>query len=259
MRASTVGQGTTIKTDFNPANDTLKASDIPAPVAAAWDAFQRTKVPHPDATPVVTTLIEPPLPRSCSTPGTLALPTLVFSPQATACPVFGSTTPIDGRYERTNVASQPVTLPPNEEICGIQISAQMQTFEAQDVFYLTLEERVIATSKIEPTYLSNNLSSLSEPVYRYAFADLKGKDASSGISTPAPYCYNAMGCDLPAPLVPEAIDFQSSVQKEAFPDFFNSPLPPNTFHIKLHLLGDDDSLDCTHSGLEVKVHLQVAR
>lgn len=168
---------------------------------------------------------------------------------------------MQARYEQ----SQGLNLPANAVICDIEMSTQLQRFRYDDVFFLTFNDRVLATNnktalieRVQPETTLTLSDSTKVPLYKYDWLSLRGAAFENKADD---YCIgseqNKAYCTWP-------ISEQSgSILFEFHPELLvNLGVKANAQDSRFGFIvtGDNDpSKDCAHERLEFSIKVKYYR
>ncbi|RYZ80392.1 MAG: hypothetical protein EOP06_25415 [Proteobacteria bacterium] len=166
---------------------------------------------------------------------------------------------LQARYDQ----NQNLMLPPNAVLCGVELKSDVQKFKYDDVFFLTFNDRVIA-SNLKRSVVMNSVDSIGLtngsriPVYSYDWLKVRGSSFEGVNNKADDYCVGSeqgqSSCKWP--LSQKAGDIQFSFNPEILIHLgLKSPALDQKFGFTI--TGDNDpNDDCYHEALSFKMKVK---
>lgn len=154
-----------------------------------------------------------------------------------------------GHLQATKSQSQMIDLDRDSILCSLAIKTQAgESIHYDDFLFLTLDNFLLLSSNGSAT----NYLRMEDQVYRWDLGMLQGKPIHSFESSP--YCISgSTACSVTGHDQAGQIEFginADSLAPIAFAVFEKPKVP-----IKLHITGDNDDGDCSHSGLNLVIEI----
>jgi hypothetical protein len=168
----------------------------------------------------------------------------------------GNLTQLDSYLRARYEQSQKISLPANAVLCNVEMKTDKQSFQYDDVFYLTFNDRILATN-LERSLKSLKYQTLSAagktlPLYYYQWIDGVRNKSFDGVNETAnDYCLgSAQGlASCSWPLSQKSGQIKFSFDKSLLVNI-GVTSPADAQHFGFVITGDNDpSSDCYHEAL----------